>query len=268
MAMTLTCSLFGHDFGEAEVVREREEDGSEVIITVREIKHCSRCSAERVVSENKEVTTVETPSDIVGEELNADPEDGAADAGADAGADTDAESTDTPASAGVSGGEPAEPAATADGTDDAGGADGADGATATGAGDAGAASDGEAESATVPDAEGVPPGSRDPEEDDGIILDDEEESERETRALGEWPEEEEDEEDWAPEIDPEADTDADSSADAEPETVEATSEVLTVPEGTFHCPECAFSTPVEDSSLRAGDFCPECHRGTLEHRAE
>ena len=43
---------------------------------------------------------------------------------------------------------------------------------------------------------------------------------------------------------------------------------LTVPEGEFHCPECGFTTAVESSSLRAGDFCPECHRGALEHRSD
>jgi Zn finger protein HypA/HybF involved in hydrogenase expression len=50
--------------------------------------------------------------------------------------------------------------------------------------------------------------------------------------------------------------------------VEPTSSAVTVPEGSFRCPECDFSTDVESSSLRAGDFCPECHRGSLEHHAD
>ncbi|MGM0605329.1 MAG: DUF7093 family protein [Halobacteriota archaeon] len=56
--MGLRC-LLGHDFGEPELKREREEQGSEVVVTVREITVCSRCGAEQVVSENKEVTSVE-----------------------------------------------------------------------------------------------------------------------------------------------------------------------------------------------------------------
>jgi hypothetical protein len=55
--MALTCSLLGHDFGESEVDREREERGSEVVTSVREVATCRRCGAERVVSENTEVTT-------------------------------------------------------------------------------------------------------------------------------------------------------------------------------------------------------------------
>lgn len=56
--MGLRC-LLGHDFDEPELKREREERGNEVVVTIREVKTCARCGAEQVVSENKEVTSVE-----------------------------------------------------------------------------------------------------------------------------------------------------------------------------------------------------------------
>ena len=56
--MGLRC-LLGHDFGEPELRREREEDGNEVVTTVTEVKTCARCGETQVVSENTEVTTME-----------------------------------------------------------------------------------------------------------------------------------------------------------------------------------------------------------------
>ena len=56
--MGLRC-LFGHDFSEPEIEREREEDGEEVVTTVREVKTCARCGETQIVSENTEVTTME-----------------------------------------------------------------------------------------------------------------------------------------------------------------------------------------------------------------
>ncbi|SNR48805.1 DUF7093 family protein [Halorubrum vacuolatum] len=56
--MGLRC-LLGHDFNEPEVEREREEDGNEVVTTVREVKTCTRCGETQIVSENTEVTTME-----------------------------------------------------------------------------------------------------------------------------------------------------------------------------------------------------------------
>ncbi|MFC7200565.1 DUF7093 family protein [Halospeciosus flavus] len=81
--MGLKCSLLGHDYGDVEVERSREEQGNEVVETVREVKHCERCGAESVVSENTEVRTA-VDAETVG--LDADTEDtGTADA--DDGAD-------------------------------------------------------------------------------------------------------------------------------------------------------------------------------------
>ncbi len=56
--MVLRCSLLGHDFGDAEVEREREERGSEVVVTVQEFEECSRCGERNVISENTEVTSL------------------------------------------------------------------------------------------------------------------------------------------------------------------------------------------------------------------
>lgn len=69
--MSLTCSLLGHDFGDPEVEREREERGTEVVTSVREVSICQRCGKQRVISENTEVTSVLSPEDV---EAEVDPE--------------------------------------------------------------------------------------------------------------------------------------------------------------------------------------------------
>jgi hypothetical protein len=56
--MGVTCSLLGHDYGDVQTDREREERGDEVILTVRELRVCSRCGSELVMSENTEVRPV------------------------------------------------------------------------------------------------------------------------------------------------------------------------------------------------------------------
>ncbi|ELY45081.1 DUF7093 family protein [Natronorubrum sulfidifaciens] len=56
--MVLRCSLLGHDYGEADVEREREERGSEVVVTVQEYEECVRCGERNVISENTEITSL------------------------------------------------------------------------------------------------------------------------------------------------------------------------------------------------------------------
>jgi hypothetical protein len=56
--MGLKCSLFGHAFEPADIEREREEQGNEVVTVVRELERCIRCGKERVTSETTEVTAV------------------------------------------------------------------------------------------------------------------------------------------------------------------------------------------------------------------
>lgn len=57
--MGLRCSLLGHDYGESTTEREREEQGGEVVVEVRDLRICARCGAEKVLSENTEVRTLE-----------------------------------------------------------------------------------------------------------------------------------------------------------------------------------------------------------------
>jgi ssDNA-binding Zn-finger/Zn-ribbon topoisomerase 1 len=258
MAMSFKCSVFGHAFGDAEIERNREEDGSEVVTTIRETQTCKRCGEERIVSENKEVTTLETAADIVADDLEEEADDLEEEP---AGSTEPAQSTE-PAE------EPPETQHDAEILD-------AETGTPTAADpDPSTAQDSiqdpvENGAPTVTEqqnaGEGVFPEAEDgaetdPETDDGVILDEEEE-ETDDRSPGEWPEEPgDDEDDWQPE----------TEIDPTPEepTVEPTGSAVTVPDGEFYCPECEFTTPVEESSLRAGDFCPECHRGSLEHVSE
>ncbi|MDS0280866.1 DUF7093 family protein [Haloarcula onubensis] len=283
--MGLKCSVIGHKYGAAEVEREREEQGSEVVITIQERETCERCGKTRVVSENKEVTAIETPSDIAGDML----EDG--DATADEPVDDGAPADDGAATEATVD-ESADPAKTG-GTE----ADKAESATAgsdeVDDGAAGAVDPDADDAEIIDDDDGVPAGAdselenpstevsiaeaeeneppldaeeaavaSDPESDDGVIIDDEDEDPTDDRLPGEWPEEPDDDgDDWAPETGGADDEDA-----SEVEPFGGTA--VTVPNGEFRCPECDFSTEVASSSLRAGDFCPECHKGALVNSAE
>lgn len=241
--MSLKCSLFGHDFADPEIEREREEQGSEVIITITETETCQRCGETRVVSENKEVTSLETPSDIVGDDL--------------------AEEGDE------SGTEPAPDPETATADESDFGDEGVPDEVDPDVPDAGPEEtvDADADDAVILDEEDEPdedgeraPGEWPDEDEDAAEPEDEAAAAVEgDRPTGEWPDEDEggDDPDWAPDIERDFDP-AESGPDVEP-----TDDAITVPEGEFHCPECGFSTAVESSSLREGDFCPECHRGTL-----
>jgi hypothetical protein len=264
MAMGIKCSLLGHDFGEAAVERDRQEQGSEVVITIREVETCSRCGDDRVVSENKEVTSLETPEDV------------------------DAP-VETAAAAAASEGEGDEPDLTAGGDDaevvesEPGGGDETTPGTG-GADEAHAASDDPGAEGTAAGGVAVT-GEADPEKEDAEILDDEPD-----REPGEWPQESNEGDEAEAEFDqfeysdPESDPpvededaelidvedDTDRQTNAWPSEDEAGVDpdptspgAITVPEGTFVCEGCGFSTPVAESSLREGDFCPECHGETL-----
>ena len=273
--MSLKCSIFGHKFAEPDVERERDEQGSEVVITIRELETCVRCGETRVVSENKEVTTLETPdvgdtTDDAGtagetaseaaDEPAGEPTEASAGAGGGAGAvegsarsehvegATDAEIIDAESSAGNAAGTEADA--------ESGGAP----AAATGA----AGSD---DAGAIPDAEGPVEADEGPtpEEDDGVILDasDVVDEPPGDRQPGEWPQEsgEEEEPDWVEETEPAAPMIEESGQE-----FESAATAVTVPEGEFYCEECGFTTEVESSSLREGDFCPECQQGTLQTR--
>lgn len=53
--MGLKCSVFGHDYADYDVERERTDHGEEVVTTVRTTEICRRCGDARVVSENTEI---------------------------------------------------------------------------------------------------------------------------------------------------------------------------------------------------------------------
>ncbi|WP_267641958.1 DUF7093 family protein [Haloarchaeobius amylolyticus] len=93
--MGLRCSLLGHDWSETEIEDERDEQGNEVVMTVREYEVCARCGEKSLISENTEVTSVSNGQsaaagdEAVGEDAAATgdveaPEDAADDDDADA----------------------------------------------------------------------------------------------------------------------------------------------------------------------------------------
>jgi len=308
--MSLKCSVLGHSFGETEVERDREEQGSEVVITIREVETCERCGTERTVSENKEVTAIETPDDGVvggaGDDPSASAEAASDDGGDVPGAEPDEASTadgpidDEPSGDGAAEIVDAEPSAEstadADGDPSVAGdavaaAEGDDAAPDAAPGDD---ADGGADVAEAPvdadqgaeilnaeadepvDDELADPTVGDPEleedepepepepdeADDAVFIDeaDGEDDDGDDRAPGEWPDEGDgdagSDEEWAPDVGTEQPSQG-------PEVRQNSGVSVTVPEGQFRCPECGHTTPVKSSSLRAGDFCPECHRGTL-----
>ena len=280
--MSLKCSILGHRFDETAVERDRQEDGSEVVITITELETCTRCGETRVVSENKEVRTLETPEDAGSEVAGGD----AAGAKTATGTDTTDESPGGAESADAV----ADEAGVEDPTDPA--AD--DGEILGAGGDDGDASD----DGGVADDAGAGGGEPDKNEDeevtdDAVIIDGDTGTERDP---GEWPDDAESdataagagtasagsadagEEDWPPASSDEGDaagasgdaadewpeeTRRDTDDSAEPPLEESASPTVTVPEGMYKCPECGFTDEVESSSLRAGDFCPECRQGTL-----
>lgn len=346
--MSIKCSLLGHDFGETTVERQREEEGTKVVITITEMETCSRCGEVRVVSENKEVTTLETPErpdddptggadDDAGDEFatageeesvggtdavildddseessaqaeargaettipdaegddpitpEADPseedaviigdaehddrdpgewpgEDGDPDGAAEPTADGHAADDDR--NPGEWPGEAADPAERADETDeveilDAGPDDGDDEEDGDSPSADDARTDVESASADVGGAftDGAVGGT-----DDGSGATETTGERSDGRSLGAWPEEESASAsgdamgEWPEETLNERPSDTGASG---PGLDSGKEHSVTVPEGKYKCPECGSTADVESSSLRAGDFCPECHRGTL-----
>ncbi|TQQ83546.1 hypothetical protein EGH24_01775 [Halonotius terrestris] len=330
--MGIRC-LLGHDFGEPELKRDREEKGEEVIVTVSEQQTCSRCGATKVVSENTEVTSIQQLTETADDESAATPSDETAPE-ATAGDAGDA-SDDAPQSTATE--------VTADDDDGITITDDAELLTdddePTGEEPAGAAEPTEptdaVETAEATEAsetaEDTEPAETDEPTDDGVILSgsasdadttetaETSEGERaradsatsDDREAGEWPEYEGDsqpgeeptawpeqagEDDgfdatspsdegpddvtfgggFTPEV---ADADAQAAGDAEGEEVIEEPEELTKAEEAsvyeptvddinteFYCPECGFSRPSGESSMRAGDICPDCRRGYIAER--
>jgi len=241
--MSLKCSILGHRFEDPVVERSRDESGSEVVITIQEIQTCGRCSHEQVVSENKEVTTLETPDDAA--EVDAADEPAAPD---------EPTAPDEPAVPDEQAAPEPEPTPTRE--DDATVIEGEDPVV----------EEAEPEAPTAGAGVAGSVGATDEADDDGIILEEASADDEADREPGQWPQEPEDDgPGWEPPTEPAP------AAEPDPDpgpSVEPAGEAVTVPEGTFRCPSCGFTTPVEASSLREGDFCPECHTGTLAHERD
>ncbi|AEH38091.1 DUF7093 family protein [Halopiger xanaduensis] len=184
--MVLRCSLLGHDYGDAEVEREREERGSEVVVTVQEYEECTRCGERHVISENTEVTSLSAGAD--GDSLPDDPEPTAdsdvpsqSDQPAQARADAAAADTD------VAAGEDVEfidaDADASDSSDDA-----AQPAAGAAEADANAAAETDAPADADVDSDQPTDENGEPITDDGEIIEDtlDEAADRD-RGRGEWP---------------------------------------------------------------------------------
>lgn len=291
-AMSLTCSLLGHDFGDPEVEREREERGSEVVTSVREVSVCERCGKQRVISENTEVTSVLSPEEV---ERDADAED------VDAEGEADTTETD-----GDDGEEPVHPRVDAPIEDDPDGTGEDDDAViltddlsereygewpaepgqnyrpwdpdsltdpdddeseptvaeVVGADDAGSATGGESEGrADVADAGADDPDSDTdrarPGSDDGGAA-----TERGPRIDDANPDTGDADvaDDGAEVIDADPDADAGEPLSA---AADASHGAASEDAETYRCPDCGYTTAAADTSLCAGDSCPVCHEGYL-----
>lgn len=230
--MSLTCSLLGHDFGEPEVEREREERGTEVVTSVREVAVCERCGERRIVSENTEVTTVRTAEEV----------------------DADVGATDTDVDGDAADEEPLHPNVDDPIPDDAEGyGDPEDDDAVILTDDLSEREYGEWPAESDQDYRPWDPDSLTEPEDD--------ESEPTiAEVLGADEEEEEDEDDGgATDGDDGAeviDADAGESFDPGDEPAPAASTV-------YRCPDCGYAVAGADTSLRPGDSCPSCHSGYL-----
>ncbi len=222
--MGLQCSILGHAFEPAGVERDREEQGSEVVTTEREIQRCSRCGTERVVSESTEVTAVVDANDV---DLESD---------AERVTESDVDETEGEPES-VLGGVVERSDAVEDSADDQ-------------ADDPPEPDAGPSETSTVDPVDLDEETPTPDEEDAEILTDDDGEPERQP---GQWPDDLDAESD---ESDGGDDDDNGALESSDPGTESLSG--LTVPEGQIVCPECSFSVEAS-SGYRDGDPCPECN---------
>lgn len=266
--MGLRCSLLGHDYGDVDVEREREERGSEVVLTVREYEECTHCGDRHVVSENTEVRSISTSAGVgprSAEPPAANP--GSTDAGAFA-AETD-ETGETDAAfidAAEVGSDPSSARSSGPGPDarsEATGTESVDTDAETEPYDRGIAprgADAEPRRAADTPAEtsngrtGVGAGielptdeNGDPVTDDGEILEDDGTT-TEDREYGEWP----DSNDVGPPIETEADsgTDADDWPDRESEPLE--DDAILLDTGTSEAPSSELESAPSSGATAGG----------------
>lgn len=233
--MGLRCSLLGHDFGDPEVENEREERGSEVVLTVREVSECTRCGKTKIVSENKEVTAIHESSDDSGGESHiedgdvSEPSiDDAPESGDDAVIMDDDSNDDEderahgewPEPTHVADDSPTESVSPSAWPEIEDSDEGFDAKPATGG------------ETSVDFGGGLTPEHAEGDEEAGLeYIESEPADETGFARVGEAP------------------------VPSEPADVDVNAE--------FVCPQCGFIDDVAGSSLRAGDVCPDCRRGYL-----
>ena len=293
--MALTCSLLGHAFDDYEVVRDREERGSEVVTSIREVAVCDRCGAERVLSENTEVTSI-VDADAVDADHPAttvsDVEDAADDRFAPADDEDEPvlfEEDDAAAvdEAGAVDDPPVDGAGATDGERNADeipdeGAElvESEASTEVGGLDETAEEFDEATATEPADEEGSDETGDAPEDDDAVILTDAPED----REYGEWPAHDDQQyRPWDPDrlLDGPDDEDDEGPTVAEMMGTNGRGDATTGTEAADDAPEfeetaavgdgetillcrnCGFQSPARAVSLRKGDACPDCHTGYL-----
>lgn len=287
--MGLRC-LLGHEYANREVEREREERGDEVVVTYRTVETCDRCGERRVVSENKEVRPIRDPrEDDVATGLGGG-------GGGGGGVTTnlgDSPTTDDEAPADEAEADPGStPTATASAGDDDGAASDVepepDSTPDPAEEDAVILDDGDADGGDDGDdgrARGEWPGTdADDPVDDGTTV---------VSADEGWPDPGGEDEGFDAEpsdgtpadvsfsggLTP-AESDAATNGQARATTGSggttgkqfvAAEEVKPVSEESsgrteFFCPNCGYVRTAGESSMRAGDICPDCHKGYIAER--
>lgn len=266
--MSLRCSLLGHEYGESEIERDREERGDEVVISVTELERCKRCGNARVISENTEVTQRSTRS-APRTNVNA-----GADASEPAARQEREESLDEARTTATDRSLEAGPSSAADVDSDPGTEDAE-------------ILDAEASEDDSPREPGAWPEHGEPAVDEGAAA----------AGTTEWPSVEGEDEGFDASVPDGEPTDVEFGGGITPRSVDQGAEILegvtssgeresnvdaefvragaspapdrsadVEGETELYCPNCDTSDLDERDSLRAGDICPACHRGYLAER--
>ena len=284
--MGVMCSLLGHDYGDTDVEREREEQGDEVVRTAKRVERCRNCDHARTISENTEVTALSAAAGVVREP------DGTVVAATDELTETVSETDESE--------QPVSLRTTADGPS-AGSARPSSGERNESDSSIAIESVVNAESALIPDGDendGTSASERTTDENTetvGIdrVHNDNESRSRPRRAPGEWPTESTNTVSettrqesaglgssgsladggshvsrWPGETDAAETRTApanrrNAAGNGTAPTADFRESNRTVAGGSFACASCGFSAAVADSPLRAGDICPDCGRGYL-----
>lgn len=293
--MGLRCSLLGHTFVEEDVTRERQDRGSEVLTITREIERCRRCGAERVLSENTEVTSVASDGDAsAGRGRPGGGRSGSGGAGATRGgggtggrrgggetssgfSDVDVDPPEDPADEDaeiLTDEEERQPGQWPDGDDradagDPGPRDQAGGSTDETAGAGGPADAGGMDGGEIIDAEEDDPDTGDREDAgraDGVAGDAGEDvavdrgedvfADRRETTTGSGRD---------GSVESGTASGEDSSGSGGGSSFEPVGSSVTVPEGYYECTDCGFTVDA-DTSFRDGDVCPECRQAYLEYQ--